>query len=259
MITAKTIPIYLLGNPVKHSWSPIFQNAGLKHLDIDSVYLALHIEKEDFDTVVAGLKKINLLGLNITLPYKKNIMKFTDELSDDAKKIDAVNTVECLNGKWIGHNTDWYGVYKTLEEKKIDKDQNILLIGAGGATPGVIYGLQKYGINNLTITNRTMSKAEKLAKQFEINLINIEKYKDKLNDYSMIVNCTSIDFSNVLDNFNDEKIYFDLKYYKGRIKTKNYIDGKNMLIYQGSMAFSIWTKKDAPVSIMKKVLNKYKK
>ncbi|OHD05361.1 MAG: shikimate dehydrogenase [Spirochaetes bacterium GWD1_27_9] len=253
-ITAKTLPTFIIGNPISHSKSPVFQNAAFNHCNINSVYLAINIEKNDFEAVIAGLKKINIFGMNITIPYKVDILKYVDELSEDAKLIGAVNTIEVLNGNWVGHNTDWYGVYKTLELNKLSPSQDCLIIGAGGATNGVIYGLQQYGVKNIAITNRTKDKAELIKDQFNIDLIDFEEYKSKIKNYSLIINTTSIDFNKLVDSFLEDKTYFDLKYYSGKIDMPNYIDGKIMLLYQGAKAFEIWTKQEAPIEIMQKAM-----
>ena len=251
MINANTIPTYLIGHPISHSQSPVFQNPAFQHLGINSVYLALDIQQNDFDSVISALKKMQIMGLNITLPYKKDIIEFTDSLSQEAKIIKAVNTIEIKDKKWIGHNTDWYGVYKTLEEKKIANNQNVLIIGAGGATPGVIYGLKKYGIQNIAITNRTSVKAKRLQEQFSIKLVLYKDFYKSLSDYTMIINCTTINFVELLDDFDNNTIYFDIKYYTKPLNIKKYIDGSDMLLYQGAKSFSIWTKKTAPIDIMR--------
>lgn len=159
LITSGTLPAFLIGHPVAHSISPIFQNNAFKSCGINSIYLALDIKPENFNDVMTGIKKIKTYGLNVTLPYKIDIINHIDKLSDEAKEINSVNTIETDNdNRWIGHNTDWYGVFKTLEINKIEKKIKVLLIGAGGAAPGAIYGLIKYGIKEITITNRTVLK-----------------------------------------------------------------------------------------------------
>ena len=250
----KAIPTFLLGHPVSHSRSAFIQNAAFNYYKINSVYLAIDINPLMFDITLAGLKKIEILGLNITLPYKKDIMKFIDELKPEAKLIDAVNTIEVRDEKWIAHNTDWYGVYKTLEIHNINKNQNLLIIGAGGATGAVIYGLKEYGIANITITNRTISKAEVLKNQFEIDLLNFKNLNKSIKDYSMIVNCTTLNFNELLNDFYDNSIYFDLKYYSKTDNIKNFIDGSLMLLYQGIKAFKIWTDIEPEIEIMKNAL-----
>lgn len=254
MITAMTKPCFIIGNPVEHSKSPIFQNEAFKYYNIDSVYLALNVAKENLDAVVRALKCLTIFGLNVTIPYKADIMNYCDELSDDAAKIKAVNTIEIKEGKWIGHNTDWYGVYKTLEINKILKDINVLIIGSGGATNGVVYGLKKYGIKKITLTNRTREKALEIKNLFDLKLLDYSDYKKTLSDYDLIINTTSVEFGDLVDVFDDRIVYFDLKYYKGRVDTPKYIDGSLMLLYQGAKAFEIWTGLTAPVEVMKKIL-----
>lgn len=254
MSIKQIIPSYLLGHPVSHSKSAFIQNAAFKYCNINSVYLAIDINPLMFDITLAGLKKTEILGLNITLPYKKDIMKFVDELKPEAKFIDAVNTIEVKDKKWIAHNTDWYGVYKTLEIHNINKNQNLLIIGAGGATGAVIYGLKEYGINDITISNRTILKAEILKDKFELNLLNFENLNKSIKDYSMIVNCTTLNFKDIINDFNDNTVYFDLKYYSKTDNIKKFIDGSLMLLYQGMKAFKIWTNIEPEVKIMKEAL-----
>lgn len=255
MISAHTKPSYLLGNPVKHSRSPLFQNAAFRHCGIDSLYLALNIEREDFDTVAAGLKKLDILGVNITLPYKKDIMRFTDELSDDARAVDAVNTLVIEEGRWIGHNTDWYGVYKTLENREVSKEHKVLVIGAGGAANGTVHGLKKYGFKDITITNRTMEKAEAVASHLDIELLDYSHLEKRAGEYTMFVNSTTLDFDKLLKELDGEKVYFDLKYYSGKLELPGFIDGSEMLLYQGALAFELWTGEQAPIEIMREALN----
>ena len=122
-------------------------NGNYLNIDLNKIKKKLKKKKNNY----SGERKVamDILGLNITLPYKKDIMKFIDELKPEPKSIDAVNTVEIKNGKWIAHNTDWYGVYKTLEINNINKNHNLLIIGAGGATGAVIYGFKEYELKIL--------------------------------------------------------------------------------------------------------------
>jgi shikimate dehydrogenase len=254
MFDSRTLLTLLIGHPVSHSKSPVFQNAAFKKNGVNSVYVAVDIERENFKEVAGSLKKIDLFGINVTVPYKSDILEFIDELKDDARIINSVNTIEIKDKKWIGHNTDWYGVFKTLEKRKIHKTHNILIIGSGGATNGVIYGLQKYGIKNITITNRTFEKAKSVQKYFNVDIIDFEKYKRLVKNYSMIINTTTLKFNDLIDEFDDKTVYYDLKYYTGKPDAKNYIDGKDMLLYQGAKSFEIWTNNDAPLKIMQKSL-----
>lgn len=240
-IDTKTQIYGIIGDPVVHSKSPAMQNNFFEDSGINAVYLAFHVTADNLPDVIAGFKKIEeLRGFNVTVPHKVEIMKYLDETDPVAQKIGAVNTVVVNNGKWIGYNTDWYGVFKTLEENKISADAKTLIIGAGGASNGVIYGLQQFGISDIDITNRTMEKAATAAKQFNIGVTDFASYKDKLDDYQMIVNTTTVPFNELVLTFNKNVVYFDLKYYLESMPDFC-IDGKTMLYYQGAKAFELWT------------------
>jgi shikimate dehydrogenase len=254
MINAKTTPAFILGNPVEQSLSPVFQNAAFQALKINSVYLALYIETGNFDAVINGLKKLNILGLNVTVPFKLDIMKYCDSLSPEAENIGSVNTIEIKDGKWIGHNTDAYGVVMTLKNNNIDRKLKVFIIGAGGAANAVIYGLKSFGINDITIVNRTMDKAVTLQKQFNIKVEEFTDLEKRSRDYSLIINCTTLKFDSIIHESDDAAVYFDVKYYTPELKTKRYIDGLQMLLYQGARAFTIWTKKEAPLDVMRSAL-----
>ena len=255
-IDANTLLTIIIGHPVNHSKSPVFQNAALQHCGINALYTAVDIEKDNFKEVITGLKKIKLFGMNITVPYKSSILEFVDDLKDEARIINSVNTIEVSDNKWIGHNTDWFGVFKTLETRSISQEQNVLIVGAGGATNGLVYGLKQFGIKNISVTNRTMEKADTIAGIFNLNTIDYSVYKNRFNDFSMIINSTTMEFNELFDSFSDDVIYYDLKYYKSKPgMIKNYIDGKDMLLYQGTKAFEIWTKQKAPLEVMEKALS----
>lgn len=250
------IPTILIGYPVSHSLSPAFQNAAFKYLNINSVYISVDINPEHFDNIIPDLKKTKLMGINITLPYKQRIIKFADVLHEEALIIQSINTIEISDdGCWTGYNTDWFGVFKTLENNSISNNHEALIIGAGGSAPGAIYGLQKYGINKISITNKTASKVEALQDKFNLNSINFDDLKKASSKFSFLINCTTLGFDEILDKFSDEAIYFDLKYYLKPLSIKNFIDGKDMLLYQGSKSFEIWTKINAPVDVMRKALS----
>lgn len=257
MITATSDLYLLIGNPVSHSLSPIFQNAAFDYYKINGVYIAIKIEKNDFDTVINGLKRLDIKGINVTIPYKIDILKYLDEIDEEAKKINSVNTIEIKDKKWIGHNTDWYGVLKTLEINKIKKNSKTLIIGAGGATNGVIYGLQKYGITNILITNRSIEKAKEISKIFDVEVIDFEKYLNEIHKFNFIINTTSIEFKDLIEETNKDSVYFDIKYYSDSLKDCHFIEGKDMLLYQGAKSFEIWTKILPDINILKESIENF--
>ncbi len=261
MINSATGLYCIIGNPVSHSKSPNIHNAAFNYHNINAVYLAFDIDKDSFNETINGLKKLKeLKGLNITVPHKVNILPFIDKLDTTATMIGSVNTIINDNGIWIGYNTDWYGVLKTLENNTINQDVSVLIIGSGGATPAVIYALQQYGIKKISITNRTEENADILAGKFCISKVTYDKYKDTLNEYNLIINTTTLTFNDLIDTYNSKTIYYDLKYYKNFNNPDiTYIDGKDMLLYQAAMAYTIWTNLESPVEIMKSSLTEEKK
>ncbi|HBD94866.1 MAG: shikimate dehydrogenase [Spirochaetes bacterium GWF1_31_7] len=261
MINSATALYCIIGNPVSHSKSPHIHNAAFKYHNINAVYLAFDIDKDNFNEAITGLKRLKeLKGLNITVPHKVNILPFIDKLDSTATTTGSVNTIKNDNGTWIGYNTDWYGVLKTLENNKINQDVSVLIIGSGGATPAVIYALQQYGIKKISITNRTEENADILAGKFGISKINYTKYKNTISEHNLIINTTTLTFNDFIDTYDSKTIYYDLKYYKNFDKPNiKYINGKEMLLYQAAMAYTIWTNKESPIEIMKLSLNEENK
>ena len=254
-IDGKTKLIFVIGNPIEHTISPRFQNAALQACGINAVYVPLKVYENDFDNTINGLKKMDLMGLTATLPYKRRIISALDEMDDDAQHIGAVNAIIVVNrGVWKGSNTDWYGVFKTLENNNIQKNNQTLIIGAGGAASATVHGIQKFGIYSISITNRTQSKAEDIAARFNLNLLSFSDFAKELEKFSLIVNTTAVHFDTFIDQYNESTAYFDLKYYMDPANTRNYIDGKEMLLHTGAKCFELWTGIDAPVEIMRRKL-----
>ncbi|NUU98967.1 shikimate dehydrogenase [Marinitoga sp. 1154] len=231
--------------PEKISLSEKIYNKYFKYMDIHAVYEGINIKPEDFD------KKINTIisnyyGLNITIPYKEKIFKYINP-SDDAIFLGAVNTI--YNNR--GYNTDWVGFFNSIKNE--DLNGNILVLGAGGASKAVLYGLYKLGIDRLVLINRTYEKAIKLKKLFD-KKINIRvKPFDKLNDEiyktSIFINTTSIGMfgeSIPIDLNKNLKLVYDVIYIhtplqkvfeKAQIKV---INGEKMWYYQAIENLKIW-------------------
>lgn len=256
MIDAETKLYGIIGDPVSHSKSPHMHNAAFDFRSINAVYLAFNIKKEKLADALSGLKNITeLKGFNVTVPHKTAVMEYLDAVDDVASVIGSVNTVKNENGLWKGYNTDYYGVVKTLENNGLDNNAKVLVIGAGGASPAVIYALQEYGFKQIDIVNRTESTAAELSAKFNIGLISFNDYREKSSDYGFIINTTTLSFSELLDNFYDDAVYFDLKYYKeAGTLIKKYIDGKDMLLYQACLSHKVWFDREAPADIMRNAL-----
>ncbi|WP_423793402.1 shikimate dehydrogenase [Methanocaldococcus indicus] len=271
MINASTKLIGLIGNPVKHSLSPIMHNAAFKDKNLNYVYLAFEVDKDRLKYVIDGAKALGIVGFNVTIPYKVDIIKYLDELNEEAKLINAVNTIKIVDDKAIGYNTDGIGARRALEEKigKVE-NYNILIFGAGGAARAVAFELAKN--NNVVIANRTVEKAKSLAEEISKKLNRRVEYSglnvdDIIEDIDIVINATSVGMkkddkplltSDKLKN----KIVMDLVYSpletvllkEAKKANALAIDGLGMLIYQGAEAFKIWTGIEPNIDVTRKAI-----
>ena len=247
----------IIGNPIQHSLSPVLHNYWFKKYKIDASYSLIEVKDNDLTTVIKKIKNKELSGINITLPYKQKIVPHVDVLVNDAEITSSVNTVYINDQETIiGENTDVYGL-QAAYLKQIDKTivRKALVIGAGGVSPSVILSLQKSGISEISISNRTKEKCLFLKKKFKnLNIIEWKSLKDKLKDFDIIVNATSLglkedenidlDYSKI----GSEKFFYDVIYnpsetnfLRSAKKNGNKIEnGKRMFIYQAQASFKIW-------------------
>jgi shikimate dehydrogenase len=278
---ANTELIGLIGHPIKHSYSPYIQNYALEEMGIDCIYLAFDVVSENLRSSVNSVLTLSLKGINVTLPHKEKIIKYLDELSEEASIIGAVNTVVNDHGKLIGYNTDANGVLETLLPFK-DKisGTKVTVIGAGGSARAVIYTLLRYfKPEEINIINRTHQRADTLMNYFSLKMRydsfhtfelfppdNVETIKNS----RLIINSTTIgmypeiedSITDIEDSFNEEQIVFDLIY--NPTKTKflrmaeeqgaKVVGGMTMLISQAAKSFQLWTGVEMPtVDITKKL------
>jgi len=242
----------VVGNPIEHSLSPKLQNYWLNINKIEAIYGKLQVYDDDLKELCNSIKNGQLNGLNITVPFKKKIIPHLDVLSGHALRTQSVNTVCLNNGNVTGYNTDIDGF--ELSVKKLNYDvskKKIVILGAGGVVPSIIYALKKMNAYKIYLSNRTKEKAEILKNFFEgLEVVDW----GILPDFDMIINATSlglkkddkfeIDFSNVGKN----KLFFDVIYnpfntnfFRAGNKPGNTIEnGLNMFLFQAQKAFSIW-------------------
>ena len=268
MITSKTSFIALIGNPVSHSLSPIMQNAALKYLGLDVIYIAIPCKEEDLEVVISSLKKINCKGLNITSPYKEKVFELCNEISPVAKRLKAINTLK-LNSKkeWSATNTDVDGFIYPLKNLNLKNKQSIVL-GSGGASRSVIQGLINLNFSKISIVSRNKSSLDELIKNFE-NQISIygfsnndSRVQNLVKEADLIVNTTPVGMKtstnrdNTLpygENFwrslNSKAIVYDLIYNPAPTPLLKFsskkgcmtINGLQMLVSQGMKSLSFWT------------------
>ncbi|MBC8476719.1 MAG: shikimate dehydrogenase, partial [Dehalococcoidia bacterium] len=163
MITGKTRICGIIGDPVEHSMSPVMHNAAFEALGLDYVYLPFHVQGEELKEAINGIRALNIVGLNVTIPHKMAVIPFLDKLDPLAERMGAVNTIANENGALAGYNTDASGFLQALRAQGIEPDgKSIVILGAGGAAKGISFILAGAGAN-LVILNRTLSRAEELA------------------------------------------------------------------------------------------------
>ena len=200
-------------------------------------------------------------GINVTTPYKQAVIPFLDIIINDAKETSSVNTVYLNNeNKIVGENTDVYGFEYSFIKKLKNEDiqeKSVLILGAGGVTPSVIYSLAKKNIKKIFLSNRTMEKAKNIKDKFPfIEIVLWESILNKSNDIDIIINTTSLgmkngnNFEQIIKKFKKELIYYDVVYNpletpmlknfkENKIKTFN---GLEMFLYQAQKSFFLWNK-----------------
>ena len=241
----------VIGNPISHSLSPKLHNHWLKQNNINAIYDKIKLEEDGIKEIIQDIKKQKIAGCNVTVPFKKKVIPFLDRLSFEAEKTQSVNTIVFEKGNLIGHNTDIVGFDKAIKALKFNmKDKKILILGAGGVVPSIIFALKEMDVLEITISNRTRQKAENLRILFK-NL-NVVEWGN-LPEFDVIINATSLGLNNEKINLNfsnvtKNKLFYDVIYNPAETsflreakelgnKTEN---GAAMFIYQASEAFKLW-------------------
>ena len=243
---------FVIGNPINHSLSPLLHNYWIKKNNIKAIYDKKQVEINDLQDIVSKVKNNKIQGINVTVPFKKQIIPFIDQLSPEAEATQSVNTVYVREGKTIGHNTDIAGFELNLKKIKYDtNNKKIFILGAGGVVPSIIFTLNKMNVSSIILSNRTKEKALNLKKLFQ----NLEVTDwGNIPNFDMVINATSVglnksdkldlNFSNVQSN----KLFYDVIYNPEEtdfLKTGKKLgnkceNGTMMFIYQAHQAFTIW-------------------
>tara|TARA_A100001011_G_scaffold394323_1_gene486429 strand:- start:194 stop:988 length:795 start_codon:yes stop_codon:yes gene_type:complete len=244
----------VIGNPIEHSLSPKLHNYWIKKNNIDAIYDKKRIDQSELENIIFEIREGKISGINVTVPFKKTVIPFLDELSTEANKTQSVNTIYLNNGKIIGHNTDAAGFELAIKYLKYNiNNKRIFILGAGGVVPSIIFSLNKMQPSKIILSNRTRDKAENLKELFKnLEIINW----GEIPDFDMIINATSIGLKEEdeikLDilNVGNNKIFYDIIYNPIETnflkKAKNLghrvENGKMMFVYQAHQAFTLWHK-----------------
>ena len=248
----------IIGNPIKHSLSPVLHQYWFDKYGIDASYTIIEAEDKDLKDIINRIRKHELAGLNVTLPFKQKVINQMDKIINDAELTGSVNTILLDNDKVIGENTDVFGLQAAyLKEIENSTNKNTLVIGAGGVSPSIILSLQKSGVKKIYITNRTNEKCIFLKKKFNyLNILPWSSLEDEIKNFDIIINATSLglkegdDFNFKFSNTKNNLIYIDTIYNPLETKTYRYLkedgrkvfNGLDMFIYQGQKSFYLWNK-----------------
>ena len=242
---------FVIGNPINHSLSPKLHNHWFKENKIDAVYEKIKIDENDLKNVIAKCKEKKINGINVTVPFKKKVIPYLDDLSVEAEQTQSVNTIVFKEGGLIGHNTDIVGFEKGIKALNFNmKDKKILILGAGGVVPSIVFALKKMNVLEISISNRTKQRAENLKNLFK-NLKVLEW--GNLSDFDVVINATSLGLNNEKINLNfsragKNKLFYDVIYNptetnflkEGKELGNKTENGSKMFIYQASEAFKLW-------------------
>ena len=260
----------VVANPIKHSISPFIHNSAFEATHTNGVYLAWEVEATDLAETVANIRRYQMYGINLSMPYKEQVIPYLDQLSEEACLIGAVNTVVNREGTLIGYNTDGKGFFKSLPSFKISR-KRLVLLGAGGAAKAILAQAILDGVSQISVFVRSSSiektrpYLEKIqnATGFRVDLFaleDVQDFQDSITKADLLVNATSVGMdgssqpiptSIVLPEklLVADVIYqpFETPFLKwARNQGNQSINGLGMLLYQAAEAFELWTGKEMP-------------
>lgn len=270
----------VVANPIKHSISPFIHNSAFEATNTNGVYVAWEIEASELAETVANIRRYQMFGINLSMPYKEQVIPFLDELSDEARLIGAVNTVVNRNGTLIGYNTDGKGFFKSLPSFEIS-GKKMTLLGAGGAAKSILAQAILDGVNQISVFVRSTSLEktrpylEKLKTEtgFTVDLFSLEEMQQMQNSIAqsdLLVNATSVGMDGKAlpvptslalpaSLLVADVIYqpFETPFLKWvRNQGNQAVNGLGMLLYQAAEAFELWTGNEMPTDEIWQSLSK---
>jgi len=281
VLSGKTKVCGIIGDPIGHTMSPLMHNAAFTRMGIDYLYVPFRVKKEELSQAIAGMRALNIRGLNVTIPHKVAIMPLMDKLDGLAERIGAVNTVVNDDGVLTGYNSDASGFLQALRAGGVEPaGKKVVVLGAGGASRAISFTLAERGVH-LVILNRQLefAWAEELAGQisqaFEMKVealkLDEENLSSVLAGTDVLVNATSVGMSPDIDEtpvpgklLKSGLVVFDIVY--NPLKTRlleeaeaagaKTISGLDMFVWQGALPFELWTGLKAPVELMREEVMK---
>ncbi len=281
IINNDTILMGVIGNPIGHTLSPLMHNRAIESLGLNYVYLPFEVAPARLADAIAGVKALNLRGINVTIPFKQAVLPLLDDLSAEARACGAVNLIKNDRGRLIGYNTDGPGFRASLADEGVPDIHRALFIGAGGAARSLTYELAVLGVKKMDFLNIHIDKAKNLA-DFANSfpgcsatgyILDEQLFTDLSGDTDLIINCTPLGmFPNIestpvksLHKVSPQAVVYDLVYNPfttrflamAQAKQLKTINGLSMLVHQGAIALEILTGSRPPIALMKEVVLNY--
>jgi shikimate dehydrogenase len=276
-ISGRTRVCAVIGDPIEHSLSPVIQNAAFNALNIDCVYTAFRVKSSDVSKALESMRVLNVLGLNVTMPHKEAVIKHLDWIDEPAKFLNSVNTIHHKEGRMLGYSTDGIGAFRALKENGADpQGKRVLIFGAGGAARAIAHSLIQEA-DELVVLNRTVSEAEKLSetlkrkfnKKIVVGSLSPKVIKEKIRASDVLLNTTSVGMMPNInqsltgpDSLKSDLTVMDIVYNPCETQLvkdakaigAKVISGVEMLVYQGTAAFEIWTGQQAPIQVIRRAV-----
>lgn len=282
-IDSKTVLTGLFASPSAHSVSPIIHNNAFKKLGLNYAYLSFEVNKDNLKDAVKSIKTLKMRGVNLSMPNKKEVIQYLDEISETAKLSQSVNTIVNDNGILKGYSTDGKGFFKSLEEEKIFvKNKNITIFGTGGASISIISQAVFESVENIFVFKRDKNWEEQKKildnisdkTNCKIELYSLEDkniLKRKIEESILLINATNVGMKENISLIEDKSFFrkdlivSDIIYNPTKTKLLQIaekegckiVNGIGMLLYQGALSFELWTDKKMPVEYIKEILFNY--
>lgn len=261
----------VFGCPVGHSQSPAMHNAAFAQMGLDFVYVPFDVHPDNLKAAVTGIRALNMVGVNVTIPHKERVIPFLNWVSDEALQIQSVNTIHLVDGKLRGYSTDGEGLIRALEASgKSPSGSKSVILGAGGSARAAAAALTLHGAE-VAVANRTFSRALELAETLAVRPIALDSddAREAILNADLLVNCTSVGMYPKTDDqpipgewLHKNLFVFDTIY--NPLETRllaaaksagcRTANGVKMLVFQGAISFKIWTGLDPPAEVMEKAV-----
>lgn len=269
-VSGETRVAGVFGCPVSHSQSPVMHNAAFGQMGLDFVYVPFDVHPDNLEAAVEGIRALNMVGVNVTIPHKERVIPFLDWVSEDALLIRSVNTIHHVDGQLRGYSTDGEGFIRALKTSGKDPTgSKAVVLGAGGSARATAHALVTNGAE-VAVANRTFGRAVELAellRAFSIKPIALDSVdaRKAMREADLLVNCTSVGMHPKADDqpipsewlhnglFVYDQIYNPLEtrlLKAARSAGCQAANGVKMLVFQGAVSFELWTGKTPPVEVM---------